>query len=57
MKVFPLVSGQCDCGSWMVIFGDGIQPNVNQWLECPNVECANYRKKFKLPTIELEEIQ
>lgn len=44
---------ECQCG-WMLT--DYLStPTHHQYLSCDNPSCLNYGKKFKRPTIELEE--
>lgn len=50
MKAIQNVSYQCECGGPINQSGDGT------YLYCPNEDCPNRGKKFKVPTIELEEL-
>ncbi len=54
MKVTAHISVQCECGWEMenTYLGEGFESA----LICKNSLCPNHGKKFKHPTIELEEI-
>ena len=47
MKMKIHVSGECECGSYLMTNGEAI------W--CPNEDCQYFGKRFKRPQIELEE--
>jgi hypothetical protein len=48
VALFKYVMLYCECGSMMCGFED--------YTECINPTCDNYGKKFKTPSIELEEL-
>ncbi len=59
--IFDYVPGVllCTCGfamEWKAI-NQSPPDTTNGYLTCSSIPCKNYGKKFKLPTIELEEIK
>lgn len=53
MKAVIKVSVKCDCGVYMCEF---YTDNDDYYLACYNVDCYNFNKKYKSPTIELETV-
>ena len=49
MKVTLTVDHECECGCILLT-------NQDYELFCQNIDCSNYGKKFKRPTVELEEV-
>jgi len=59
MKAIMNMSFQCECGWYMLrqMNSPGGALTATDTIKCDNPDCLHHGKKFKTPTIELEEIK